>query len=216
MSFLAPRPVRSIWGVGTALATKLEADGVHTNADLREHDVNELVKRYGRIGRRLHELAHGIDKRRVNPDQPVKSISSETTFDEDLTDRDRLVGHLWRLAVKTSDRAKSKSIGGLGVTLKLKTADFRTVTRQTRLPEPSNTAEMIFHAAEPMLLRELAAGPFRLIGVGLGTLTGLDDQTPAPALFDDAHAANERVEAATDKIRGRFGKDAIQRGRALR
>lgn len=216
LAFLAPRPVRSIWGVGASLADRLEGDGIHTNGDFRDYDVNDLVKRYGRIGRRLHELAHGIDKRRVNPDQPVKSISSETTFEEDLSDPDRLIGHLWRLAVKTSDRAKSKSIGGSGVSLKLKTADFRTITRQTRFPEPSNTAEMIFHSAEPMLLRELDAGPFRLIGVGLGTLAPLTGEDIEPALFDDMHSANKRAEAASDEIRERFGKNAIQRGRALR
>src|SRR5690606_23627073 len=101
--FLAPRSVRTIWGVGAALADRLDADGFRTNADLRRVDADALVARYGRIGRRLHDLAIGIDNRRVNPDQPVKSISSETTFDQDIDDADRLIGHLWRVAVATSD-----------------------------------------------------------------------------------------------------------------
>ncbi len=139
--------MRSIWGVGQALAERLEADGLRTNADLRRVDAGELVARYGRIGRRLHELALGIDNRRVNPDQPVKSISSETTFDEDIADADRLIGHLWRLAVVTSDRAKAKRMGGRTVVMKLKTARFRIVTRQARLLEPTNLTEAIYRVA---------------------------------------------------------------------
>ena len=131
LDFLAPRPVRSIWGVGEALASKLEGDGFRTNADLRETTGEDLVARYGRMGRRLHELSMGIDKRRVNPDQPVKSVSAETTFEADLDDADRLIGHLWRLAVRTSDRAKSKQIVGRSVVLKLKTDTFKTITRQS-------------------------------------------------------------------------------------
>jgi DNA polymerase-4 len=214
--FLADRPVRSIWGVGRALADRLEADGIRTNADLRRAEVGALVARYGRIGRRLHELASGIDSRRVEPDRPAKSISSETTFDADIGDADRLIGHLWRLAVATSDRAKARRMGGHAVVLKLKTRAFRTVTRQARLPEPTNLAEVIHGAAEPMLLRALGQGPFRLIGVGLAALTDLADAAPPARLFAEPGDGQARAEAATDRIRGRYGKDAIIRGRALR
>ncbi|MEO1493519.1 MAG: DNA polymerase IV [Pseudomonadota bacterium] len=217
LAFLADRPVRSIWGVGKALAERLESDGVYTNADIRELEVEELVSRYGRIGRRLHELALGIDNRRVNPEQPVKSISSETTFDDDIGNGDKLIGHLWRLAVKTSDRAKSKSLGGRTVTIKLKTADFKTITRQTRLgSEVTNTADRIYNIAEPLLLNEIERGPFRLLGVGLSALAEVPEGGARPALFEDQDAAQAKVEAASDHIRDRFGKDSIIRGRALR
>src|SRR5690625_1200266 len=86
VSFLAPRSVRTIWGVGAALAKRLEEDGIRTNADISGTDPPVLIARYGRMGRRLHELAIGIDNRRVNPDHPVKSISSETTFEQDIGD----------------------------------------------------------------------------------------------------------------------------------
>lgn len=208
LAFLAPRPVRTIWGVGEALAARLEADGIRTNADLREVAPDVLVARYGRIGKRLHEMAMGIDNRRVNPNQPVKSVSSETTFDADISDSDRLIGHLWRLAVATSDRAKAKDIGGAQITLKLKTADFRILTRAARLEAPSNSAETLFRAAEPLLLREIGRGAFRLMGLGLGALGPVGS-----GLFG---AETRAVEAATDAIRARFGRDAIRRGRALR
>jgi DNA polymerase-4 len=214
--FLAPRSVRTIWGVGQALADRLEADGIRTNADLRRADAGQLVARYGRIGRRLHELAAGIDTRQVDPDQPVKSISSETTFDEDIGDADRLIGHLWRLAVKTSDRAKAKGMGGCTVVLKLKTRAFRIITRQARLAEATNLADVIHRIAEPMLLREVRKGPFRLLGIGLTALAELPDGGAPARLFADGSDGRASLEAATDRIRGRFGKDAIFRGRALR
>jgi DNA polymerase-4 len=210
LDFLAPRPVRAIWGVGAALAGRLERDGIHTIAELRPLGPETLVARYGSIGRRLHELSMGIDHRRVAPDQAVKSISSETTFDEDLADKDRLIGHLWRLSVKTSDRAKAKGLAGGTVTLKLKTADFQGLTRQDRLESPTNLTDEIYRVGEALLLKALPRAPFRLIGIGLSDLTPA--AAPEPGLF----AATPTAEPATDAIRARFGPAAIIRGRALR
>jgi DNA polymerase-4 len=216
LEFLAPRPVRSIWGVGAALARRLEADGIHLIAELRPLGPERLTARYGHIGRRLHELSLGIDNRRVDPGQPARSISAETTFDTDLTDRDALIGHLWRLAVKTSDRAKARDMAGGTVTLKLKCADFRGLTRQDRLPAPTNLAETIYRHGEAMLAGMLERAPFRLIGIGITDLTAAGS-APPPDLFADLdQAARRRTEDATDQIRARFGNDAIIRGRSLR
>ena len=181
LAFLAPRPVRSIWGVGAALAGRLEADGIHAIADLRPLGAAELVARYGRIGQRLHELSHGIDPRRVDPDQPVKSISAETTFEADIADRDRLCGHLWRLSVKTSDRAKAKGLAGGTVTLKLKCADFRALTRQDRLASPTSLAETIYRHGEALLVGMLERAPFRLIGIGISDLVEADGAAAPPS-----------------------------------
>ena len=212
--FLAQRSVRTIWGVGKAMADRLEADGFMTNADLRKADARSLVARYGAIGQRLHDLAGGIDHRHVDPEQPAKSISSETTFDDDIADSDRLVGDLWRLAVSTSNRAKSRETAGKAVVLKLRTREFRTLTRQCRLAEPSNLAEVIYRATEPMLLSEIGRGPFRLIGVGIGALSPTEVGDPPPRLFTDPTDSHALAEAATDRIRGRYGQQAIIRGRA--
>jgi len=209
LDFLAPRPVPAIWGVGAALAGRLERDGLHTIADLRPLGPERLVVRYGSIGQRLYELSMGIDTRRVEPDQEPKSISSKTTFDEDISDRDRLIGHLWRLSVKTSDRAKAKGLAGETVTLKLKTGDFQGLTRQDRLAEPTNLADEIYRVGEALLLKALPRAPFRLIGIGLSDLTPA--AAPEPDLF-----APQTPEPATDAIRSRFGPAVIIRGRALR
>ncbi|MEM7320251.1 MAG: DNA polymerase IV, partial [Pseudomonadota bacterium] len=121
-----------------------------------------------------------------------------------------------RLAVKVSDRGKAKSIAGETVTLKLKTADFRTMTRQTRLGTADNLADTIHEAAEPMLRKIADKGPFRLIGVGLSSLVK-DPADAAPAdLFETQRAKQAKAEAATDEIRARFGSDSIIRGRSLR
>lgn len=215
-AFLAPRPVRSIWGVGARLAARLEADGFRSNRDLATAAPEVLMARYGSMGERLAQLARGEDSRRVVAGGKVKSISSETTFEADLSHSEALEGHLWRLAVRSSDRAKAKGLAGATVTLKLKTAGFRSLSRQTRLEPASNAAEMIFSAAQPMLHRNIASGPFRLIGVGLSALCPVSDVTEAGQLFDDGRAALLKAEAASDEIRRRFGGNAIIRGRALR
>ncbi|MEM7188083.1 MAG: DNA polymerase IV [Pseudomonadota bacterium] len=214
--FLAPRSVRTIWGVGRALADRLEAKGLMTNADLRRQDPDDLLRQYGTIGRRLFDLAHGHDSRQVDSSGVAKSISSETTFSDDIADPEILIGHLWRLAVKVSDRSKAKYLAGETVTLKMKTADFKTMTRQTRLSVADNLADTIHEAAEPMLRRIVDKGPFRLIGVGLSSLVRDPAETTPGDLFDTHRAKQAKAEAATDEIRARFGNDSIIRGRALR
>ncbi|MEL6766046.1 MAG: DNA polymerase IV [Pseudomonadota bacterium] len=213
-AFLAPRPVRSIWGVGGRFAARLEADGFHTNADLSAAGEERLRALYGSAGARLARLSRGEDDRRVEPDGVVKSISAETTFDTDTAERDVLEGHLWRLAVRASDRAKAKGLAGGSVALKLKTHSFRTLTRQTRLTEPTSSAELLYRAGEHLLDKVLLEGPFRLIGIGFGAL--LPDAPGQAGLLADERAAFVEAEKATDRIRARFGSDAIMRGRALR
>ncbi|GMG81693.1 DNA polymerase IV [Paralimibaculum aggregatum] len=216
LDFLGPRPVRSLWGVGAALAGRLEADGYRRIADLRAAGEARLAARYGAQGKRLAQLSEGRDARRVSPDRPMKSISAETTFDRDLSGQEPLEGHLWRLAVRVSDRAKAKETVGATVTLRLKTAGFRGLTRQTGLGRPSNLAEEIYGAAERLLGPELGSGPFRLIGVGISALSPAGADDSGRELFDDPQAAQARAERVTDLIRKRFGSDTIFRGRALR
>ncbi len=117
--------------------------------------------------------------------------------------------------MKTSDRAKAKGLAGGTVTLKLKCADFRALSRQERLAGPTSLAETIYRHGEALLAGVLERAPFRLIGIGLSDLSEAGDAPPTD-LFEADQTARRRTEAATDKIRARFGKDAIIRGRALR
>lgn len=214
--FLARRPVRIIWGVGTATQAALEAAGIRTIADLLRWDRGDLGARFGSMGDRLWNLARGIDARRVSRDDRPKSISRETTFFEDTADPDLLDGHLWRLAEQVADRAKARALAGRTVTLKLKRGDFQTVTRRHALGDATQIADRIYRTARDLLDQAGARGPFRLIGVGISDLVGEDQADRSPDLLDPDAAKRAAAERATDAIRARFGLDAIVKGRALR
>ncbi len=134
-AFLRARPVRLIWGVGSAAQDALDRAGIRTFDDLLRWDQRDLTARFGSMGDRLWHLARGEDRRRVTRDAAIKSISNETTFDENTGDPDILDGHLWRMCEKVADRAKAKALAGRIVTLKLKRADFTLLTRRTTLPD---------------------------------------------------------------------------------
>lgn len=215
-AFLAPLPVRAIWGVGPAGQAALEAAGIRTIADLRRWDRADLAARFGSMGDRLWHLARGEDRRRVSADEPMRSISAETTFEADTADAQVLTGHLWRLAERVADRAKGRGLAGRTVTLKMKRADFGLVTRRATLPDPAQTADRIWRAAQGLFDAAGATGPLRLIGVGLSDLSAAGDAPAGGDLLDPGARAREAVERAADAIRSRFGKDAILKGRALR
>ncbi|MGH8122930.1 MAG: DNA polymerase IV, partial [Rudaea sp.] len=132
-AFLAPLAVARIPGVGKVMDAKLDALGIHTCADLRAFDARELERRFGRFGRRLHELAYGVDQRAVNPDQPVQSVSAEDTFEHDLP-LSEIEPMLRRLAAQTWVATRKTERVGRTVVLKLKTADFHILTRSHTPP----------------------------------------------------------------------------------
>lgn len=215
-AFLEAQHVRIIWGVGTATQTALERSGIRTIADLKRWDRADLMARFGSGGDRLWHLARGLDQRRVSRDEPVKSISKETTFDADIADRELLEGHLWRLAEQVSDRAKARDLAGRTVVLKLKRADFTGLTRRHALSGPTQMADRIWREGQSLLAAVPEAGPFRLIGVGLSDLCADAEADRTGDLLDPDRARRAAAEAATDRIRARFGAEAIIRGRALR
>jgi DNA polymerase-4 len=215
-AFLADLPVGRLSGVGPGLAARLARDGFAVAGQLRAAEPADLVARYGGIGARLHALACGEDDRRVSPDRAPQSISAETTFDEDIADRDRLEGHLWRLAIRVSDRAKAKGLAGRRVTLKLTTAGFRRLTRQTSLDRPTDLADRIWREAAALLDHAAGAAPFRLVGVGIGQLEAARPGADGDLFADDLALQRDRAERASDSIRARFGSGAIYRGRMLR
>ncbi len=214
-AWLAPHPVAYLHGVGPKLAQRLRRDGYERVADLQRAGLKSLVQAYGETGLFLHERAHGIDRRPVTPGLERKSVSSETTFSEDLSGREELEDMLWQACEKISWRAKAAGVEGAVVTLKLKARDFRTLTRRVTLPDATQLAGTIFRAALPLLSREVGSGRYwRLIGVGLSDL-----RPSAPDrgdLIDPAIAKRAAAERASDKARGKFGTDAVQTGRALR
>lgn len=215
-SFLAAQPVRLIWGVGAAGQEMLARAGIRTISDLLRWDRKDLGARFGQMGERLWHLARGQDNRRVSRDAALKSISNETTFNEDTADRDLLDGHLWRLAEKTSDRAKARDLAGRTVTLKLRRADFSLLSRRHSLREPTQLADTLYRCARELLDQVAEPGPFRLIGTGLSDLCPAAEADRTSDLLDPAAARRQGAERAADAIRARFGPSAILKGRALR
>ncbi|WP_371060718.1 DNA polymerase IV [Rhodosalinus sp. 5P4] len=214
--FLHDRPVRLIWGVGEAGQEALARAGIHRFSDLRRWEKLALEARFGSMGGRLWHLARGEDTRRVSADGPVKSISNETTFGEDTADPDLLDGHLWRMSEKVSDRAKAKDLAGRVVTLKLKRADFRTVTRRQSLRDATQLADRIYRTARGLLDAAGADGLYRLLGVGLSELCPAAEAERSGDLLDPQAARRGQAERAADTIRARFGPAAILKGRSLR
>ncbi|MBD3677246.1 MAG: DNA polymerase IV [Rhodobacteraceae bacterium] len=214
--FLRDKPVRMIWGVGQAAQASLERAGIRTFSDLLRWDRKDLHARFGSMGDRLWHLARGEDSRRVSPHEKPKSISNETTFAEDTASEDILDGHLWRLSEKVSDRAKAKNLAGRVVTVKLKRADHSTLTRRISLREPTQIADRIYRTARELFDQRGDDSPYRLIGVGLSELVPGEAADSSGDLLDPQAAKRAEAERAADRIRAKFGEDAILKGRALR
>lgn len=214
LSFLAAKPVSLIWGVGKALEAKLARDGITRIAQLQKMEENDLMARYGSMGRRLWRLARGEDFRHVEPGHEAKSISAETTFMRDISDVSELDRILWPLCEKVSRRAKVAGLSGSTVVLKLKTADFKTRTRNQTLHDPTQLAEVIYRIASPMLAREATGTKFRLLGVGISGLADGDVADP-PDMLDPGAARRAAAERAMDRLREKFGDKSIGKGRGL-
>ena len=214
--FLSNKPVSLIWGVGNTLRNKLEEDGIRTFSELKIRHKEDLIKRYGQMGLRLWHLSRGQDTRKISANNQVKSISNETTFSEDTSDALLLDGHIWRLCEKVSDRAKATEKIGSVVSIKLKRKDHSQVTRRLSLREPTQMCSMIYKSAKTLLDNLEDKGPFRLIGVNLSKITKALPEHNYNDLIDIQGKNSIEVEKATDKIRGRFGKKAIIKGRMLR
>ena len=215
-AFLHDKPVRLIWGIGPAAQDSLDRAGIRTFSDLLRWDRLALSDRFGSMGERLWHLARGEDKRPVSAHEPVKSISNETTFNEDTGDPDILDGHIWRLAEKVSDRAKARGLAGRVGTLKLKRANHTTLTRRVTLREPTQIADTIYRTARALFDQSAHQAPFRLIGTGLSDLCSASEANFSGDLLDPQAARRAQAERAADTLRGRFGASAIVKGRALR
>lgn len=215
-SFLAAQPLRVIWGVGLATQTALEAAGIRRVADLQAWEQADLAARFGTMGARLWELARGIDSRRVEAHEPMKSLSTETTFAEDTGEAARLDGYLWGLCEELSTRAKAKGLAGRTVVLKLKEKDFRLITRRRALSHPTQLAETLYRMGRALLDEVPPGRSYRLMGIGLSDLSPAPLASEEGDLLDPGAAKREAAERARDAIRARFGEGAIIKGRSLR
>jgi DNA polymerase-4 len=207
-TMLAEKPVGFIFGVGPATQERLVQRGFRIIADLQRADEIELMRQFPSDGRRLWRLARGIDDRRVVAERGAKTISAETTFENDIKDFATLEKLLWRLSEKVSARLKNGDLSGCTITLKLKTADFRQRTRSQSIASPTQLAAKIFAISREMLAREIDGTAFRLMGTGVSALR-------PGSQADDTDMLDRRAvhaERAIDGLRKKFGQSAVIRG----
>ncbi|MDD5509677.1 MAG: DNA polymerase IV [Dehalococcoidales bacterium] len=213
--FLAPLPVEKLPGVGKQTVKVIKGLGVHTIGALSRISPRALKSNLGAAGEMLCRYANGIDDRPVLPPGEAKSISRENTFGEDTRDHSYLEATLWAQSEKVGSDLRKKSKQAKCVTLKLRYADFSTITRSRTLREGIDTDRAIFETGLDLLERALAKErqAVRLIGIGVSNLVELSQQA---TLFAPSARKLEALNKAIDGIRDRHGFDAIQTGRAIR
>jgi DNA polymerase-4 len=214
MALLAPLSVGRLWGVGAVAQARLERAGLKTIGDLQRLDEAGAFARIGEDGRRLWRLARGIDDRKVTPDRETKSISAETTFDEDVADRAELERTLMVLSEKVARRLKQAELAAGGVTLKLRLPDFKLRTRARPLPA-TQLAPRLFEAGRQLLAAQPAAERYRLIGIGASDLKPAAEADAADLIEGDRTKEKAR-ETAIEALRDKFGRAAVVRGLAFR
>lgn len=214
LDFLKDKPVSIIWGVGKVLERKLNQDGILTVGELRDLDEITLMKRYGTMGQHLFDYSRGDDKRKIDNTSTTKSISAETTFNTDISDFDALCKELWPLCEKVSKRLKAKEYAGRTLSIKLKSAHFKQITRSTTLPDPTQLAETLYRTGKELIRKEANGTPYRLIGIGAAELTSPEFADPFD-LADPDSQHRTAIERAMDDIRKKLGDKAIKKGRSL-
>ena len=207
--FLDPLPVRMIWGIGPKNAARLDARGIRTIGDLARHDPERM--------RELREpaaRARGIDSRNVEAERRAKSVGNEATFSRDTGDRELVLRYLRQLADHVARRLRAKRLTGRTVVLKLRYADFRTITRQVTLDAPTDHTPDIFGAARRLLLREARdRDVYRLVGVHV---SGVESDTARQLELRSGIERDRRpLDTAMDELRARFGDAVITRAALL-
>ncbi|MBN2127978.1 MAG: DNA polymerase IV [Sedimentisphaerales bacterium] len=216
-AILDPLSVGKIWGVGKVTEKALLAHGIETIAQLRHSTQAELEAVIGRAAAELLRLARGEDERPVKPDRQRKSVSSEQTFATDVSDAAVLSSVLLEQVEEVAHRLRRQHLKARTVTLKLRYGDFRTITRSDTLCEATNVTQSLWEAAERIFRRWRArsAGPLRLLGMGA---SGLEDERAGQQLLfaDPKEEKLKKLDEAVDRIRDRYGKNAVRRGRPKR
>jgi DNA polymerase IV len=211
-AFLAPLPISRLWGVGPSTAAALRDFGVATIGDLAALDRSALVRRFGKHGASLVDRAHGVDPDPVDDPEAAKSVSHETTFDEDTSDPEVLERTLLAMAEGVSGRLRHAGLKAGTVTVKVRDSGFHTVTRQRGLAEPTDMTEPIWLIAVELARPEIRGKRIRLLGIAASGF-GVREQL---GLFEADDVRRRRVVEAADEVRERFGTRAITRARLLR
>jgi DNA polymerase-4 len=210
--FLRDLPIERLWGVGEVTAQVLRRLGLTTIGELAAYPREILEQRFGDQGRHLHDLAHGRDDSALCLDWQRKSLSAETTFARDTYDPELLDATLLRLSERVGQRLRAEGLAGTTLTLKLRFADFRTITRRKTRREPTAEDLTIYRTMRQLLAPHLGhRRQFRLLGVGVSHFL----RSAQPPLFPEAASTELPVDEALDRIREKHGDAVIRRGRLV-
>jgi DNA polymerase-4 len=212
-AWLAPLPVRWLWGAGPKTQERLHDLGLQTIGDVAKADPKFLLEKLGKAGLHFHSLAHAEDPRAVTGHRGGKSIGSEHTLDTDVSDVAEIKRHLRRAAENIGRRLRKKGTRAFGISVKLKTADFQLLSRQRRLTEPTDVTETIYSVGVELLKAFDHPGPFRLVGMAAYDLVSTEDKTQLD-LFGGS-ARQRRLDAAIDDLSERYGANIVHRGNDL-
>jgi len=210
-AFLNPLSIAKLPGVGEKTEQSLKEMGITTIGELASLPLDTITRRFGATGAVIHSYARGIDDREVEAPGEAKSISQQLTFARDTLDRNFLEANLHNLCQEVCQELRSQNKRAKCVAIKLRYADFKTITRQITLKEASDVTRVIFATAQRLLSTTLAkqGKPIRLIGIRVSSLVGEEKQLP---MFDSKVAKLGHLDQAVDKIRKKYGPTAIKTG----
>jgi len=213
-AFLNTLPVAKLPGVGKKTEQALGEIGITTIGELASLPLDTIKRQFGATGAVLHSYARGIDNREVEAPGEAKSISQELTFARDTLDRNSLETNLHNLCQELCQELRSQNKRARCVAIKLRYADFKTITRQVTLQEASDVTQVVFTTAQQLLGKTLAqqGKPVRLIGVRISSLVGEGKQLP---MFDSGTEKPEHLDKAIDKIRSKYGSTALKTGNSI-
>jgi len=214
LEFLHPLPVRALWGVGPKTAESLDRLGLHTVADIANTPRSTLVRALGdATGESLYELAWGRDYRNVIPDEPEKSIGNEETFARDIDSPEEILAQFLRMAEKATARLRERGLFAKTVTMKIKFADFTTLSRAKTLPIGIDGTHETYEIVKKLYLALNNEGArIRLVGVSLSNLL---DEAPVQLELGARERGWRDADTAIDKAKARFGKGSVRPGRLI-
>ena len=219
--FLDPLPINRLWGIGKVGSARFKSAGIRTVKELRLAAPGIVRNLLGQDSTRIRNLACGIDDRKVTPDSEVKSISQETTFAQNVSDYGAIESTASYLTESVCYRLRKTALEGRVIKVKIRFADFHTISRSQTLESPSNLTQTVWKIVRSLIAEELQGQCFKIRLVGVG-VSGFDsDAGQQTSIFDHVQGANEcddssgSIDYLTDEIRNRFGRDMIQLGRSL-
>ena len=212
VGWLATLPVAKLWGAGPRTQARLAGLGYANIGEIAAADPATLVEQLGSLGAHFHELAHGRDPRPVEGGRPGRSMGYERTLSRDVVARVDIARHLKRAADRVARRLRRESLLAGGVRVRLKTTDFRSLSRQCKLAAPTDVADVLYEAGLGLLDRFDHKGPFRLVGLTAHNLQHTDAAGQLDLLEDDRE---RRLETTLDELAARFGDNVMRRARDL-